>query len=350
MKSDLVRINKEMNLSKIDIEEGFQNLYVNIVQTINTMEKYEPIKLTKTDLIKLLGANSRNAEYLHNIFLRLTGNNEIKIGEKKIYGSIFSAKAEKDNFYTIYVNDPYKEFLFTKADIDLMHKAKKYNHLPLTKEEAEYWHKKLKEKKKFLMILNNKSIKALRGKNNKIIYSMLKEYQGNIIQTGEHRGECFRKISYKELKESLQLPETCRNNNIDRILKKAQLDISELTEIIITDIKKFPEGRGAKKEYIIFFFYEKAEFKTRKKIEAEKTEIDAIDELLTISSDSDSKKEKFEEPEEITKLKTLIKKQIRSRKDYFELWGKLIPLDTEKEIYNFIAENELMINFELETL
>ena len=200
------------------------------------------------------------------------------------------------------------------------------------------------------MILNNKSIKALRGKNNKIIYSMLKEYQGNIIQTGEHRGECFRKISYKELKESLQLPETCRNNNIDRILKKAQLDISELTEIIMTDIKKFPEGRGAKKEYIIFFFYEKAEFKTRKKIEAEKTEIDAIDELLTISSDSDSKKEKFEEPEEITKLKTLIKKQIRSRKDYFELWGKLIPLDTEKEIYNFIAENELMINFELETL
>lgn len=250
----MVRINKEMNLSKVDIEEGFQNLYVNIVQTINTMEKYEPIKLTRADLIKLLGANSRNNEYLHNIFLRLTGSNEIKIGEKKIYGSIFSAKAEKDNFYTIYVNDPYKDFLFTKADIDLMHKAKKYRHLPLTKEEAEYWHKKLKEKKKFLMILNNKSIKALRGKNSKIIYSMLKEFAGSIVQTGEHRGECFRKISYKELKEILQLPETCRNDNLDRAVTKAQKNITEQTEITITDIKKFPEGRGAKKEYMIFFF------------------------------------------------------------------------------------------------
>lgn len=345
MKNDLVRINKEMNLSKVDIEEGFQNLYVNIVQTINTMDKYEPIKLTKTDLIKFLGANSRNAEYLHNIFLRLTGSNEIKIGTKKIYGSIFSAKAEKDNFYTIYVNDPYKEFLFTKADIDLMHKAKKYSHLPLTKEEAEYWHKKLKEKKKFLMILNNKSIKALRGKNNKIIYSMLKEFAGSIVQTGEHRGECFKKISYQDFKEALQLPETCRNNNIDRILKKAQSDVTEQTEITITEIKKFPEGRGAKKEYMIIFFFEKAGAKTQKKLEAVKA--DVIDELLTVPSESDSKKEKFTEPEEITQLKMLIKKQIRSRKDYFELWGKLIPLETEAEIYNFISENNLMINFEL---
>lgn len=237
----MVRINKEMNLNKVDIEEGFQNLYVNILQTINTMDKYEHIKLTKTDLIKLLGTNSKNTEYLHNIFVRLTGSNEIKIGEKKIYGSIFSAKAEKDGSYLIAVNEFYKEYLFTKADIDLMHKAKKYSHLPLTKEEADYWHKKLKEKKKFLMLLNNKSIKTLRGKNNKIIYSMLKEYQGSIVQTGEHRGECFRKISYKEFKEALQLPETCRNDNLDRAVTKAKKDITEQTEITITDIKKFLE-------------------------------------------------------------------------------------------------------------
>ena len=349
MKSDLVRINKEMNLNKVDIEEGFQNLYVNILQTINTMDKYEHIKLTRADLIKLLGTNSRNAEYLHNIFVRLTGSNEIKIGEKKIYGSIFSAKAEKDGSYLIAVNEFYKEYLFTKADIELMHKAKKYSHLPLTKEEAEYWYKKLKEKKKFLMLLNNKSIKALRGKNNKIIYSMLKEFAGSIVQTGEHRGECFRKISYKEFKEMLQLSETYRNDNIDRLLKKAQKDITELTEITVSEIKTFPEklGRGAKKEYMIIFFFEKAGTKVKKKLEAEKTEIDAIDELLTISNDGDSKKEKFEEPEEITKLKMLIKKQIKNRKDYFELWGKLIPLETEKEIYDFIAENQLIINFEL---
>lgn len=343
----MVRINKEMNLNKVDIEEGFQNLYVNILQTINTMDKYEHIKLTRADLIKLLGTNSRNAEYLHNIFVRLTGSNEIKIGEKKIYGSIFSAKAEKDGSYLIAVNEFYKEYLFTKADIELMHKAKKYSHLPLTKEEAEYWHKKLKEKKKFLMLLNNKSIKALRGKNNKIIYSMLKEFAGSIVQTGEHRGECFRKISYKEFKEMLQLSETYRNDNIDRLLKKAQKDITELTEITVSEIKTFPEklGRGAKKEYMIIFFFEKAGAKVKKKLEAVKA--DVIDELLTVPSESESKKEKFTEPEEITQLKMLIKKQIRSKKDYFELWGKLIPLETEKEIYNFISENKLMINFEL---
>lgn len=343
----MVRINKEMNLNKVDIEEGFQNLYVNILQTINTMDKYEHIKLTKTDLIKLLGTNSKNTEYLHNIFVRLTGSNEIKIGEKKIYGSIFSAKAEKDGSYLIAVNEFYKEYLFTKADIDLMHKAKKYSHLPLTKEEAEYWHKKLKEKKKFLMILNNKSIKALRGKNNKIIYSMLKEYQGSIVQTGEHRGECFRKISYKEFKEALQLPETCRNDNLDRAVTKAKKDITEQTEVTITEIKKFPEKPGVKKEYMIIFFYEKAGVKVKKKLETEKIETDTIDELLIVPSESESKKEKFTEPEEITQLKMLIKKQIRSKKDYFELWGKLIPLETEEEIYNFISENKLMINFEL---
>ena len=300
----MVRINKEMNLNKVDIEEGFQNLYVNILQTINTMDKYEHIKLTRADLIKLLGTNSKNTEYLHNIFVRLTGSNEIKIGEKKIYGSIFSAKAEKDGSYLIAVNEFYKEYLFTKADIDLMHKAKKYSHLPLTKEEADYWHKKLKEKKKFLMLLNNKSIKALRGKNNKIIYSMLKEYQGSIVQTGEHRGECFRKISYKEFKEALQLPETCRND-------------TEQTEVTITEIKKFPEKPGVKKEYMIIFFYEKAGVKVKKKLETEKIETDTIDELLIVPSESESKKEKFTEPKEITQLKMLIKKTDKKQKRLF---------------------------------
>ena len=43
----------------------------------------------------------------------------------------------------------------------------------------------------------------------------------------------------------------------------------------------------------------------------------------------------------------LIKKQIKNRKDYFELWGKLIPLETEEQIYKFISDKELLINFEL---
>lgn len=349
MKSELVRVNKEMNLTKVELEEGFQNFYVNIIQTINTMEEYEPIKLTKTDLIKLFGANSRNTEYLHNIFLRLTGTNEIKIGEKKIYGSIFSAKAEKDNFYTIYVNDPYKEFLFTKADIDLMHKAKKYKHLPLSKEEAEYWHKKLKEKKKFLMLLNNKSIKKLSGKNNKIIYSMLKEFAGSCVQTGEHKGECFKTITYKEFKEILQLSETYRNNNIDRILKKAQNDISELTEITITDIKKYPEGRGAKKEYMIIFFYEKAGAKAE---EENKKKADIIDELLTVPSEQTKeketeKKEEFVQDEDVIQLKNLIKQQTKNLKNKYEIWAGMMTINDVDKLFEYISKNNLIINLQL---
>lgn len=349
MKNELVRVNKEMNLTKVELEEGFQNFYVNIIQTINTMEEYEPIKLTRADLIKLFGANSRNTEYLHNIFLRLTGNNEIKIGEKKIYGSIFSAKAEKDNFYTIYVNDPYKEFLFTKADIDLMHKAKKYKHLPLSKEEAEYWHKKLKEKKKFLMLLNNKSIKKLSGKNNKIIYSMLKEFSGSCVQTGEHKGECFKTITYKEFKEILQLSETYRNNNIDRILKKAQNDISELTEITITDIKKYPEGRGAKKEYMIIFFYEKAGAKAE---EENQKKADIIDELLTVTSNEKKeneleKKEEFAQNEDVIQLKNLIKQQTRHLKNKYEIWAGMMTINDVDKLFEYISKNNLIINLQL---
>lgn len=349
MKSELVRVNKEMNLTKIELEEGFQNFYVNIIQTINSMEQYEPIKLTKTDLIKLFGANSRNTEYLHNIFLRLTGTNEIKIGEKKIYGSIFSAKAEKDNFYTIYVNDPYKEFLFTKADIDLMHKAKKYKHLPLSKEEAEYWHKKLKEKKKFLMLLNNKSIKGLRGKNNKIIYSMLKEFSGSCVQSGEHKGECFKTITYKEFKEILQLPDTCRNDNLDRAVVKAKKDITELTELTITDIKKYPEKPGVKKEYMIIFFYEKAGAKAE---EENKKKADIIDELLTVQNE-EAKQEKAEEKEEliqdddVIQLKNLIKQQTKNRKDRFELWAKMMTINDVEKLFEFIKNNDLIINLQL---
>lgn len=349
MKNELVRVNKEMNLTKVELEEGFQNFYVNIIQTINTMEEYEPIKLTRADLIKLFGANSRNTEYLHNIFLRLTGNNEIKIGEKKIYGSIFSAKAEKDNFYTIYVNDPYKEFLFTKADIDLMHKAKKYKHLPLSKEEAEYWHKKLKEKKKFLMLLNNKSIKKLSGKNNKIIYSMLKEFSGSCVQTGEHKGECFKTITYKEFKEILQLSETYRNNNIDRILKKAQNDISELTEITITDIKKYPEGRGAKKEYMIIFFYEKAGAKAE---EENQKKADIIDELLTVTSNEKKeneleKKEELAQNEDVIQLKNLIKQQTRHLKNKYEIWAGMMTINDVDKLFEYISKNNLIINLQL---
>lgn len=349
MKNELVRVNKEMNLTKVELEEGFQNFYVNILQRINTMEQYEPITLTKNDLIKLLGVNSRNTEYLHNIFVRLTGSNEIKIGEKKIYGSIFSAKAEKDNFYTIYVNDPYKEFLFTKADIDLMHKAKKYKHLPLSKDEAEYWHKKLKEKKKFLMILNNKSIKVLRGKNNKIIYSMLKEFAGSCVQSGEHKGECFKTITYKEFKEILQLPDTCRNDNLDRAVVKAKKDITELTELTITDIKKYPEKPGVKKEYMIIFFYEKAGAKAE---EENKKKADIIDELLTVQNE-EIKQEKAEEKEEliqdddVIQLKNLIKQQTKNRKDRFELWAKMMMINDVEKLFEFIKNNDLIINLEL---
>ena len=349
MKNELVRVNKEMNLTKVELEEGFQNFYVNILQRINTMEQYEPITLTKNDLIKLLGVNSRNTEYLHNIFVRLTGSNEIKIGEKKIYGSIFSAKAEKDNFYTIYVNDPYKEFLFTKADIDLMHKAKKYKHLPLSKDEAEYWHKKLKEKKKFLMILNNKSIKVLRGKNNKIIYSMLKEFAGSCVQSGEHKGECFKTITYKEFKEILQLPDTCRNDNLDRAVVKAKKDITELTELTITDIKKYPEKPGVKKEYMIIFFYEKAGAKAE---EENKKKADIIDELLTVQNE-EAKQEKAEEKEEliqdddVIQLKNLIKQQTKNRKDRFELWAKMMTINDVEKLFEFIKNNDLIINLEL---
>lgn len=349
MKNELVRVNKEMNLTKIDIEEGFQNFYVNILQRINTMEQYEHIRLTKTDLIKLLGTNSRNTEYLHNIFVRLTGSNEIKIGEKKIYGSIFSAKAEKDGSYLIAVNDFYKEYLFTKADIDLMHKAKKYKHLPLTKEEAEYWHKKLKEKKKFLMILNNKSIKKLRGKNNKIIYSMLKEFAGSRIQTGDHKGECFKTITYKEFKEILQLPDTCRNDNLDRAVVKAKKDITELTELTITDIKKYPEKPGVKKEYMIIFFYEKAGAKAE---EENKKKADIIDELLTVQNE-EAKQEKAEEKEEfiqdddVIQLKNLIKQQTKNRKDRFELWAKMMTINDVEKLFEFIKNNDLIINLEL---
>lgn len=349
MKNELVRVNKEMNLTKVELEEGFQNFYVNILQRINTMEQYEPITLTKNDLIKLLGVNSRNTEYLHNIFVRLTGSNEIKIGEKKIYGSIFSAKAEKDNFYTIYVNDPYKEFLFTKADIDLMHKAKKYKHLPLSKDEAEYWHKKLKEKKKFLMILNNKSIKVLRGKNNKIIYSMLKEFAGSCVQSGEHKGECFKTITYKEFKEILQLPDTCRNDNLDRAVVKAKKDITELTELTITDIKKYPEKPGVKKEYMIIFFYEKAGAKAE---EENKKKADIIDELLTVQNEETKEvkaeeKEEFIQDDDVIQLKNLIKQQTKNRKDRFELWAKMMTINEVEKLFEFIKNNDLIINLEL---
>lgn len=349
MKNELVRVNKEMNLTKIDIEEGFQNFYVNILQRINTMEQYEHIRLTKTDLIKLLGTNSRNTEYLHNIFVRLTGSNEVKIGEKKIYGSIFSAKAEKDGSYLIAVNDFYKEYLFTKADIDLMHKAKKYKHLPLTKEEAEYWHKKLKEKKKFLMILNNKSIKKLRGKNNKIIYSMLKEFAGSRIQTGDHKGECFKTITYKEFKEILQLPDTCRNDNLDRAVVKAKKDITELTELTITEIKKYPEKPGVKKEYMIIFFYEKAGAKAE---EENKKKADIIDELLTVQNEETKEvkaeeKEEFIQDDDVIQLKNLIKQQTKNRKDRFELWAKMMTINEVEKLFEFIKNNDLIINLEL---
>lgn len=360
-KNELVRINKEMNLSRVELEEGFQNFYINIIQKINGMDKYEPIKLNKADLIRCLGTNSKNTEYLHNIFLRLTGANEISIGNKKIYGSIFSAKKEEiksgketENLYTVYVNDPYKDFLFTKTDIDLMHKVKKYKHLPLSNEEAEYYHKKLKEKKKFLMILNNASIKILRGKNNKIIYSMLKEFAGSVVEEGEFKGQCYRKISYQDFKEALQLSENHRNNNIDRILVKAQTQISELTEITITEIKKYPEGRGAKKEYMVIYFYEKPEHKEKetaekkrgRKKKAEKIEHDVIDELLNVSADEDTK-EIYVEDLRLTELKNLVKQQTKNRKDKYELWAKIICINDIDELYEFIKEKELLINLEL---
>lgn len=349
-KSELVRINKEMNLNKVDIEEGFQNLYVNIIQTINCMEQYEHIRVSKSDLIKLLGANSRNTEYLHNIFLRLTGSNEIKIGDKKIYGSIFSAKIEKDGSYLIAVNEFYKEFLFTKTDIDLMYKVKKYKNLPMSPSEVEYWNKTLKEKKKFMMILNNASIKALRGKNNKTIYSMLKEFSGSTVAEGEHEGECYKKISYKDFKEALQLSENYRNNNIDIILKKAQKDITALTELTITEIKKFPEKPGVKKEFMIIYFCEKPEIMSgeKKKTTRAKKIAPIVDEVIEIVENT-GETEKIIIDEQTEKLKKLVKEEIMklSQEKKFALYAQLIPLSQAEDILEFIEKNGLEVNLTL---
>lgn len=339
-KNELVRVNKQINLNKVDIEEGFQNLYVNILQRINQMEKYENIDMSKSDLINFFGINTRNTEYLHNIFLRLTSSNKFEIGNKEIYGSVFSVRYEKEKEnYKIYVNEPFRDLLFTKTDINLMTKVKKYKHLPLSTEEQEYWNKTLKEKKQFLMLLNNSSIRNLRGKNDKTIYSMLREFLGSKVISGEFKGQCYRKISYKDFKEALNLNETYRNNNVDLLLKKAKANITEKTEITISEIKKYPEkvGRGAKREYMVIYFYEKEKLKEKD------------DDIIEIVSDegASEKKIKVVEDEKVTKLKELIKKQTKNLPNHYEIRAKILSIKDYDKLLDFIRENNLLINYEL---
>lgn len=346
-KNDIVRVNKKMNLDKVDIEEGFHNLYVNILQIFNKTDKYDPIVFEHDDLLKLLGTNSKNSKYLNDIFVKLTGSNEIKLDNKKFYGSVFSVeKDEKKGNYTIYVNDPYKKLLFTKSDIDLMYKAKNYRHLKLTTEEQEQW-KTLKDKRKFMMLLDNSSIKALRGKNNKIIYSMLKEFSGSQVKGGENKGLKYRKISYTDFKIALKLDEKYRNNNIDRILTKAKEDITKLTELTITEIKTFPEGRGSKKTHMIIFFCDKNEEK-KKKYDDDLPFADIIGDDIKDAEVIEPEVLEFRD-EKAEELKALVKEHLKTLPDVkkYELSAKLIILKTKEEIQNFIDENKLEVNRKL---
>jgi hypothetical protein len=302
-----IRIHKNINNLPILLEKEFVvNIFFNLIEKFNKQETYTSLELTKQDLWDLSGFKRRfNEEDFSELIKTLTKPTIFQNKNERIWGSIFSAK-EENEIIKIYVSEPYRPYLFYKRDIDLMHKAKHKKVLSVA--ELEYYDKEVKPKSKFLVLLHKADLLGLKGKYNKRLYALLKQFDS----TGVYWK------NWKDFKEILEIPDSYRTSEIDRsILNKAKKELLKVG-IEITEIKKIKKGRSIDRVEIRFKCEE------------------------TLPSDSFSQSKETEESKEGQELEmSKVKRKALSelaRKGKFHLIEPLMKLRSDEEVEEFMEE------------
>jgi len=231
-----IRIHKKLNLMPISFgKEVLINVFYGLIKKFNQEKDKSIIEITKQDLWEMIGftGSKYNSDELRKVIGELTKSNTYEIGRNhKLSGSIFITE-ELENSIRIEIPQTFRDFIFTKKDLEIMTKAK--NKEKMAVGELDYWDTTLKGKSKELVLLKEADILGINGKYNKRLYSLL----GQFKKTGKYW------TSMENFKSLLEIPKSYKMGDIDKqILKPSIPELKEKAGIKITEVKKIKTGRS----------------------------------------------------------------------------------------------------------
>ena len=229
---------KIMEGGKEELSEITQNFYFKIMTIFNQMKEYKPIEVNKSQLLELLGFDIQagyDSEKVISIIRNITKPIYFEHKKNRIAGSVFNVwlQEEKDLFI-IYFNDPFRQLLFTKKDIEILDKNKKNEKLTVT--ELDYWDRELKDKSTKLRLLSEAEFLGISGKYSKLVYCLIKVF-----------GKSKRLyMKFDDFKSALNIPNSYKAKDIDnRIIAPAIKELGKLGYKLKFDKKK-STGQGNK--------------------------------------------------------------------------------------------------------
>lgn len=307
-----IGIHKELNRSPISFNSAkMLDLFYNLIQRFN-YNLTSSIEISKEELYKIANFEEQYRESeVNRILTELTKNTVFNIPHakgRKIFGSVFTVREEEEGNITIWISEPFKPYIFHKAEIDLINKVKHNGTYTLELKEKEYWENELKEKKRFLLLLEQAELEGIKSKYGKRLYSLLVQY---------HLKNKFQ-MKISDFREIMEIPESYKLGQINAdILKRVKEDLEKKGLFKFLDE---PIGKKGKRRltHIEINFEYLGKYKIKKS------------------------KEEFEKEQLESKKGKLLIKVSKLRKDF--LFKKVEQITTEEELKEFAKENNLNID------
>lgn len=310
------------NINRLPIKfkkESLLNTFIGLIKKFNQEYAVDKITISKKELWKISKLGEEYDESKIKVLIsELTKSDTYDVGEKHIIlsGSVFVTKQNlEDGTITIYIPEPFREYIFTRRDIELMEANRKKT--PLAPKDLEYWDKVVQFKKKDLVLLSEKEVLNLKSKYSKRLYSLLIQFK----ETGVF------KMKIADFREVIQAPVKYTLGDINKyIINKAKFEL-ESSNLFLFNKEKVGKGRRTIEIIDIRFQYV-GELKNTSKFHIKEVEyIDSTDSMSLLDSKkmdlrSSATKKYLSEYE----ILTSIQKQI-------DLITKIDEISNLKEIY-----------------
>lgn len=306
-----IGIHKELNRSPVQFSSARMiDVYYNIVQRFN-YQLTPSINITKQELYKIARFEEQYREKEVQILIgELTKSTVFNIPEgngRKISGSVFTARFEENETITIWVSEPYRPYIFHKDDIDLINKVKHKGTIELNETEMDRYESVVREKKQFLLLLNQAEVEGIRSKYGKRLYSILVQYhlKNKLLMTID------------DFREIMEIPPS--------------YTLGQMNGDILKRVKKELESKG------LFKFLEEPKGKGKRKITHIEINFEYLGKYKAKKSQEDIEKEEFEK----RKGKVLFK--VAKFKNQGHLLGVVEGIKTKEELENFIEEYKIIL-------
>lgn len=312
-----IGIHKELNRSPVQFDSARMiDVYYNIVQRFN-YQLTPSINITKEELYKIARFEDQYREKeVQSLIGELTKSTVFNIPEgngRKISGSVFTARFEEDETITIWVSEPYRPYIFHKDDIDLINKVKKGT-IELNETEKDRYESVVKEKKQFLLLLNQAELEGIRSKYGKRLYSILVQYhlKNKLLMT------------ISDFKEIMEIPET--------------YTLGKMNGVLLKRVKEELESKG------LFKFLDEKKGSGRRKITHIEINFEYLGKYKAKKSKEELEKEELEKKFKVKYDKVFFKCQkMQMSKPYVLREFEENPIKTMEELEKFIEKYEIII-------